>query len=187
LSILRICSFRQNTVTASAPLLDASVSLRNPHEKHSARRCRSFRIAFDLGIRLNCLFPRETHAQMLYSASVLVPQIVGFARTASHAHFATRAKSTRNHSVRRRRSFRKAFIRQISPFRKKSVTCSASFLASRIYSNSSFLTLARRRRSNCRFLEEIGVKRAPLGVVACSFVSLTFSSTWFDYARHRET
>jgi len=85
-------------------------------------------------------------------------------------------------------SFRKAFILQISPLRKKSVTCSASFLVSRICSDSSFLTLARRRRSNCRFLEEIRVKRAPLGVVARSFVSLTFfSSTWFNYARHRET
>ena len=76
----------------------------------------------------------------------------------------TRQKS----SAGRRRSFRKAFVPQISPFRKKSVTCSASFLVSRICSNSLFLTLARRRRSNCRFLEEIHVKRAPLGVVARS-------------------
>jgi len=186
-SVPRICSFHQNTVTASAPLLDASVSLRNPCEKHSARRRRSFRNAFVSGIRSNCSFPCETHVQMCYSASVLVPQIVGFARTASRARFATRPKSTRKRSVRRRRSFRKAFVPQISPFRKKSVTCSASFLLSRICSNSSFLTLAQRRRSNCRFLEEIRVKRAPLGVVTRSFVSLTFSSTWFDYARHRET
>jgi len=96
--------------------------------KRSAwRRC-SFHNAFDLGIRSNCSFPRETHAQMPYSASVLVPQIVGFARTASRARFATRPKSTRKRSVRRRRSFREAFVPQISPFRKKSVTCSASFL-----------------------------------------------------------
>jgi len=61
-------------------------------------------------------------------------------------------KSTRKRSVRRSRSFRKAFVPQISPFRKKSVTCSASFLVSRICSNSSFLTLARRRHSNCRFV-----------------------------------
>jgi len=31
-SVPRICSFRQNTITASAPLLDASVSLRNLRE-----------------------------------------------------------------------------------------------------------------------------------------------------------
>jgi len=186
-SVPRICSFRQNTITASAPLLNASVSLRNLREKHSARRRRSFRNAFDSGIRSNCSFPRETHAQMLYSASVLVPQIVGFARTASRARFATCPKSTRKRTLRHRRSFRKAFVPQISPFRKKSVTCSASFLVSRICSNSLFLTLAWRRRSNCGFLEEIRVKRALLGVVARSFVSLTFSSTWFDYARHRET
>jgi len=138
------------------------------HTKRSAWRRRSFRKAFDLGIHSNCSFPRETHAQMLYSASVLVPQIVGFARTASRARFATSPKSTRKRSVVRRRSFRKAFVPQISPFRKKSVTCSASFLMSRICSNSLFLTLARHRRSNCRFLEEIRVKRAPLGVVARS-------------------
>jgi len=124
---------------------------------------------------------------MLYSASLLVPQIVGFAITASRDRFATRPKSSRKRSVRCRRLFRKAFVPLISPFRKKSVTCSASFLMSPICSNSSFLTLARRRRLNCRFLEEIRVKRAPLGIVARSFVSLTFSSTWFDYARHRET
>ena len=186
LSVLRICSFHQNTVTASAPLLDASVSLRNPREKHSARLRRSFCNVFDSGIRSNCSFPRETHAQMLYSASVLLSQIVGFARTTSRARFATRPKSTQKRSVRRRRLFRKAFVLQISPFRKKSLPCSASFLMSRICSNSSFLTLARCCRSNCRFLEEIRVKRAPLGIVACSFVSLTFSLTWFDYARHRE-
>jgi len=53
-------------------------------------------------------------------------------------------------------------------FRNKSITCSASFLVLQICLNSSFLTLARRRRWNCRFLEEIRVKRAPFGVVACS-------------------
>ena len=125
-------------------------------------------MTFDLAIRSNCSFPRETHAQMLYSASVLVLQIVGFVRTASRARFATRPKSTRKRSVRRRRSFRKAFVPQISLLCKKSVMCSALFLVSRICSNSSFLTLARHRRSNCRFLEEIRVKRAPLGVVARS-------------------
>ena len=138
------------------------------HPKRSARRRRSFRKAFDSGIRSNFSFPQEIHAQMLYSASLLVPQIVGFARTASHVRFATRPKSTQKHSVRGRRSFRKVFVPQISPFRKKSVTCSASFLVSRICSNSLFLTLAWRRCSNCRFLEEIRVKRAPLGVVARS-------------------
>jgi len=38
---LGCCSFRKNTVTASALLLDATVSSRNPREKHSARRRRS--------------------------------------------------------------------------------------------------------------------------------------------------
>ena len=75
---LGCCSFRKNTVTASALLLDATVSSRYLREKHSARRRRSPRNRpFRESARRcsNRLFPQENVLESLVHVTCSAPPL----------------------------------------------------------------------------------------------------------------
>jgi len=75
---LGCCSFRENTVTASVLLLDATVSSRYPREKHSARRRRSpGNRPFRESTRrcANRLFPQENVLESLVHVTCSAPPL----------------------------------------------------------------------------------------------------------------